>query len=49
MTGMKHDFGLLFVVIAIGTLAYLRYRVAKNHVDNTDQKADVTTLFDGEK
>ena len=49
MAGMKHDLGLLFVILIVGTLIYLRFRSAKKYSDEKDQKADVTTLFDGEK
>ena len=46
---MKHILGLLFAFLAIAALIYLKYRSAKSRSDAKDQKADVTTLFDGEK
>ena len=46
---MKHVLGLLFVVLAVGSLVYLKYLSAKRFSEEKDQKADVTTLFDGEK
>jgi hypothetical protein len=40
---------LLFVVLGVGAMVYLKYRSAKRLSEEKDQKADVTTLFDGEK
>jgi hypothetical protein len=49
MADMEHDYGLLFAIPFVGLMVYLKFRAAKKYSDEHDQKADITSLFDGEK
>jgi hypothetical protein len=49
MAGMTRILESIAIVLAIPGMIYLQYRRAKWVSDRKDQKADVTTLFEGEK
>jgi len=49
MAGMIRILETVGILLAIPGMIYLQYRRAKWASDRKDQKADVTTLFDGEK
>ena len=49
MGGMVRFLETMGMVLAIAGMIYLQYRRAKSMSDRKDQKADVTTLFDGDK
>jgi hypothetical protein len=49
MTGMIRIVETVGILLAVPGMIYLQYRRAKWASDLKDQKADLTTLFGGEK